>query len=68
VFELLKGHMCLEVSAIATIDLGDHSHQGLIDPVLPRHQGIPGDISGDIMSHVWQLFLQAQVVVSEAGA
>ena len=63
-FELLKGHLCLEVSAIAMIDLdldirGSH---------IRSYQGIPGAISGaGVMSHVHQLFLQAQVVVPEAG-
>jgi hypothetical protein len=37
VFELLKGHLCLEVSAIAMIDLDQDIRQGLTDPVPPRY-------------------------------
>jgi hypothetical protein len=45
------------------IDLDDH----IRGSQTRFYQGIPGAISGDVMSHVQQLFLQAQVVVSEAG-
>ena len=48
----------LEVLAIAMIDLDDYIRGSQIR----FYQGIPGAISGDIMSHVQQLFLQAQVV------
>jgi hypothetical protein len=64
VFELLKGHLCLEVSTIAMIDLDDHIRGSQIR----FYQGIPGVISEDVVSHVQQtIFLQVQVVVFEAG-
>jgi hypothetical protein len=53
----------LEVLAIAMIDLDDFIRGSQIR----FYQGIPGAISGDFMSHVQQLFLQAHVVVPEAG-
>jgi hypothetical protein len=50
VFELLKRHLCLEVSAIAKIDLDDYifgSHNRY-------YQDIPVVVSGDVMSHVYR--------------
>ena len=44
--KLLKGHMCLEVSAIAMIDLDDHIF-GSQDRL---YQGIPVVVSGDVMA------------------
>jgi hypothetical protein len=57
VLELLKRHLCLEVSAIALIDLDDH----IFGSQNRFHQG-------GVMSHVIsQPLAQARVVVFEAG-
>jgi hypothetical protein len=63
VFELLKRHLYLEVSARAKIDLDDHifGSQGRY------YQDIPVAVSGGVMSHVSQPLAQARVVVFEAG-
>jgi hypothetical protein len=50
VFELLKGHLCLEVSAIAKIDLDDC----VFGSQNRFYQGIPVVVSGDVMSHVYR--------------
>ena len=47
-FELLKRHLYLEVSAIAMIDLDDY----IFGSQNRFYQGIPGAISGDVLSHV----------------
>jgi hypothetical protein len=49
VFELLKRHLCLEVSAIAMVDLDDHIRGSQVR----SYQGIPVAISGDVMSHMY---------------
>jgi hypothetical protein len=48
VSELLKGHLCLEVSARARIDLDDY----IFDSQSRYYQDIPVVVSGDVMSHV----------------
>jgi hypothetical protein len=51
VFELLKGHLYLEVSAIvAMIDLDDY----IFGSQNRFYQGIPVVVSGDVMSHVYR--------------
>ena len=45
-FELLKGHLYLEVSAIAKIDLDDY----IFGSQNRFYQGIPVVVSGDVMS------------------
>ena len=63
-FELLKRHLYLEVSAIAKIDLDDH----IFGSQNRFYQGIPVVVSGDVMSHaISQPLAQARVVVFEAG-
>ena len=49
-FELLKRHLYLEVSAIAKIDLGDY----IFGSQSRFYQGIPVVVSGDVMSHVYR--------------
>ena len=49
-FELLKGHLYLEVSAITKIDLDDY----IFDSQNGFHEGIPVVDSGDVMSHVYR--------------
>ena len=50
-FELLKRHLYLEVSAIAKIDLDDY----IFGSQNRFYQGIPVVVSGDvIMSHVYR--------------
>jgi hypothetical protein len=56
VFELLKGHLCLEVSAVVMIDL-DQGIRALTDPVRPRW---PWGHRSVFISPAQQLFLQAQ--------
>jgi hypothetical protein len=51
VFELLKRHPYLAVSAIAMIDLDDH---GIFGSQNRFYQGIPVVVSGDVMSHVYR--------------
>jgi hypothetical protein len=65
VFELLKRHLCLEVSAIAMIDLDDYiadSHHTC--PVLARHSR--GHFRGRCVSCISQPLAQAEVAVFEA--
>jgi hypothetical protein len=51
VFELLKRHVCLEVSAIAMIELDDY----IFGSQNRFYQGIPVVVSGDgVMSHVYR--------------
>jgi hypothetical protein len=50
VFELLKGHQCLEVSARAKIDLEDY----IFGSQNRYYQDVPVVVSGDVMSHVWR--------------
>jgi hypothetical protein len=50
VFELLKGHLCLEVSARAKIDLDDY----IFGSQSRYYQDIPVVVSGDVMSHVYR--------------
>ena len=47
-FELLKRHLYLEVSAITKIDLDDH----IFGSQDRYYQDIPVVVSGDVMSHV----------------
>ena len=49
-FELLKRHLYLEVSARAKIDLDDH----IFGSQNRFYQGIPVAVSGDVMSHVYR--------------
>ena len=49
-FELLKRHLYLEVSAITKIDLYDH----IFGSQNRFYQGIPVVVSGDVMSHVYR--------------
>jgi hypothetical protein len=57
VSELLKRHLCLEVSAISMTGLGDYIRGSLI-----RFQrGIHGIIAVFLYPNAQQLFLQAQV-------
>ena len=49
-FELLKRHLCLEVSAIAKIDLDDY----IFGSQNRFYEGIPVVDSGDVMSHVYR--------------
>jgi hypothetical protein len=49
-FELLKGDLCLEVSAIATIDLDDH----IFGSQTRFYQGMPVAVSGGVMSHIYR--------------
>jgi hypothetical protein len=58
VFELLKGNLCLEVSAIAMIDLDDCIRDSHAGPVPPRQSWGHRSV---FMSLAQQLFLQAQV-------
>jgi hypothetical protein len=57
VFELLKGHLCLEVSAVVMADL-DQGIRALTDPVRSRQ---PWGHRSVFISFAQQLFLQAQV-------
>jgi hypothetical protein len=57
VFELLKEHLCLEVSAIAMIDLD----QDIKGSQIRFHQSMPGAIAVFLYPIAQQLFLQAQV-------
>jgi hypothetical protein len=50
VFELLKAHLCLEVSAIAMIDLDDY----IFGSQSRFYQGMPVVVSGGVMSHVYR--------------
>ena len=50
VFELLKRHLYLEVSAITKIDLVDY----ILDSQNRFYEGIPVVDSGDVMSHVYR--------------
>jgi hypothetical protein len=50
VFELLKGHLYLEVSARAKIDLDDY----IFGSQSRYYQDIPVVVSGDVMSHVYR--------------
>jgi hypothetical protein len=67
VFELLKKHLYLEVSARAKIDLDDY----IFGSQNRFYQGIPVAVSGDVMSHVscisQPLAQAARVVVFAAG-
>ena len=49
-FELLKRHLYLEVSAIAKIDLDDY----IFGSQNRFYEGIPVVDSGDVMSHVYR--------------
>ena len=49
-FELLKRHLYLEVSAITKIDLVDY----ILDSQNRFYEGIPVVDSGDVMSHVYR--------------
>ena len=49
-FELLKRHLYLEVSAISKIDLDDY----MFGSQNRFYQGIPVVVSGDVMSHVYR--------------
>ena len=49
-FELLKGHLYLEVSAISKIVLDDY----IFGSQNRFYQGIPVVVSGDVMSHVYR--------------
>ena len=49
-FELLKRHLYLEVSAIAKIDFDDY----IFGSQNRYHQDIPVVVSGDVMSHVYR--------------
>jgi hypothetical protein len=51
-FELLKRHLCLEVSAIAMIDLGDY----ILGSQNRFYQVIPVVVSGGVMSHVYRSY------------
>ena len=64
-FELLKGHLHLEVSAIAKIDLDDY----IFGSQNRFYQGIPVAVSGDAryVPCISQPLAQARVVVFEAG-
>jgi hypothetical protein len=50
VFELLKSHLYLEVSAIAMIVLDDY----IFGSQNRFYQGIPVAVSGGVMSHVYR--------------
>jgi hypothetical protein len=50
VFELLKRHLYLEVSAIAKIDLGDY----IFGSQNRFYQDIPVVVSGGVVSHVYR--------------
>jgi hypothetical protein len=50
VFELLKRHLHLEVSAITKNDLDDY----IYGSQNRFYQGIPVAVSGDVMSHVYR--------------
>jgi hypothetical protein len=50
VFELLKRHLYLEVSAIAMINFDDY----IFGSQNRFYQGIPVVVSGDVMSHVYR--------------
>jgi hypothetical protein len=52
VFELLKRHLYLEVSARAKIDLDDHILGS--QNRYAYYQDIPVVVSGDVMSHVYR--------------
>jgi hypothetical protein len=52
VFELLKGHLCLEVSARAKIDLDDYIFGSQGRYYQDMH--IPVVVSGGVMSHVYR--------------
>jgi hypothetical protein len=56
-FELLKRHLCFEVSAIAMIDLDEDIRGSQIR----FHQGIHGVIAVFLYPFAQQLFLQVQV-------
>ena len=63
-FELLKRHLYLEVSAIAKIDLDDY----IFGSQNRFYEGIPVVDSGDVMStKVFQWSTQARVIVFAAG-
>ena len=49
-FELLKRHLYLEVSAITKIDLDDY----IFGSQNRFYQGIPVVVSEDVMSHVYR--------------
>jgi hypothetical protein len=65
VFELLKRHLYLAVSAIAMIDLDDH----IFGSQNRFYQGIPVVVSGDVayVSCISQPLAQARVIVLAAG-
>jgi hypothetical protein len=58
VSELLNGHLCLEVSEIAIIDLDQQDIKG---SQIRLHQGMPRAIAVFLYRIAQQLFLQAQV-------
>jgi hypothetical protein len=53
VFELLKRHLRLEVSARSKIDLGDY----ILGSQNRYYQDIPVAVSGDVVSHVYRSHL-----------